>query len=306
MTETTRSTGLRACHVRAGRPKGLHFLVLAVLCAPALAFAQAGPAAPRNLQVLPKDTSAQQVVAQMQQITRSLGVQCGYCHIEQSAPLLSVEELQAQQAAAAAAQAQQAQNPQPAQGQQAGRGRGRGRGPQGPQFDFAADDKRQKRTARVMLAMTNDINARLAMSLKKPAAEITRVQCATCHRGVTNPAQLSDVLRQTMLSKGEGAAVVQYRELRQQYLSSGAYDFREATLLDLGRESLAARKADDALAWLQLNAEFYPKSAPTYVELAKAHVAKRDRDSAIADLTKAVAIDPSNKGAALELARLKK
>ena len=308
---TTCSAGLQACPRESGRPKGLHYIALtaALLCASALARAQGGPPAPKNLQVLPKDTPAQAVVAQMQQFTRALGVQCTYCHIEQTAPLLSVEELQAQQAAAAAAaaaaQAAQAQNPQGAQGQQAGRGRGRGRGPQGPQMDYAADEKRQKLTARLMMAMTSDINARLATSLRKPAADVTKVQCATCHRGVTNPAQLSDLLRQTMLGKGEGAAVLQYRELRQQYLDSGAYDFREGTLLDLARESLAARKPDDALAWLQLNVEFYPQSAASYVELARTHVAKRDRDGAVADLTRALAIDASNADAKRELARLK-
>jgi tetratricopeptide (TPR) repeat protein len=250
------------------------------------------PPAPRNLQVLPKDTPGADVVAQMQQFTRALGVQCTYCHVEQTAPLLSVEEQQAAQAAAAAAPAA------------AGRGRGRGRG--GPQMDYAADDRRQKRTARVMLALTADINTRLAASLKKPAGEITRVQCATCHRGVTIPAQLSDLLRHTMLGKGEGAAVVQYRELRQQYLTTGAYDFREATLLDLGREALATHKPDDALAWLQMNVEFYPQSAASYVELARAHLARRDRDSARGDLTRAVAIDPGNADARRELARLRK
>jgi len=266
--------------------------LLALVCAPAIVLAQQ---APRNLQVLPKDTPPQDVVALMQQFTRALGVQCTYCHVEQAPRLLSVEE---QQAAAAA--------PPPA----AGRGRGRGRG--GPQMDYAADEKRQKLTARVMLTMTNDINARLASSLRNPSAssgrgrEITRVQCATCHRGVTIPAQLSDLLRKTMLGKGEGAAVVQYRELRQAYLDTGAYDFREATLLDLGRESLATRKPDDALAWLQLNVEFYPQSAASYVELSRAHQAKRDRDSAISDLTKALAIDPANAGARRELDRVRK
>ena len=287
-------------------------LTAVLLGAPAMAAAQA---APKNLQVLPKDTPPQQVVAQMQQFTRALGVQCAYCHVEQSAPLLSVEELQAQQAAAAAAAQQaaqqagqnpQGQNPQGgAQAQQAGRGRGRGRGPQGPQMDYAADEKRQKLTARLMMAMTNDINARLATSLRKPAADVTKVQCATCHRGVTNPAQLSDLLRQTMLTKGEGAAVVQYRELRQQYLDSGAYDFREATLLDLARQSLATQKPDDALAWLQLNVEFYPQSAASYVELARAHVAKRDRDAAVSALAKALTIDPANADAKREQARLR-
>ena len=281
--------------------KGLHYLLPVLLCVPAMAFAQDGrgrgaaPAlpAPHNLQVLPKDTPARDVIAQMQQFTRALGVQCTFCHVEQAPRQLSVEELEAQQLAAAQAAA-------------SGRGRGRGRGRGGPQMDYAADDKRQKREARVMIAMTNDINTRLATSLHKPASQIERVQCATCHRGVTNPAQLSDLLRETMLGKGEGAAVAEYRDLRQQYLNSGAYDFKESTLLDLGRESLATHKPDDAVAWLQLNVEFYPQSAASYVELSKAHLAKRDRDSAVTDLTRALAIDPSNADARRDLARLQK
>src|SRR5215467_5915326 len=120
------------------RPQGLRYYYLAIallVCAAAIASAQdvrgrgatAGPPAPRNLLVLPKDTPAADVLAQMQQFTRALGVQCTYCHVEQAAPLLSVEEQLAAQAAAAAAP--------PA----AGRGRGRGRGA-GPQMDFASDD----------------------------------------------------------------------------------------------------------------------------------------------------------------------
>ena len=237
-----------------------------------------GAAAPRNLQVLPKDTQQQDVVALMQQFTRALGVQCTYCHVEVTAPLLTAEE-----AAAAAAAAPPA----------AGRGRGRGRGA-GPQMDFASDDKRQKQTARLMLTLVNDINTRLAAAIRKPPADIVRVQCATCHRGITNPAQLSDLLRQTMLGKGESAAVAQYRELRQAYVSSGAYDFRESVLLDLGRESLATRKADDALAWLQLNLEVYPQSVPSWIALSQAHMAKRDQDAARSDLQKALMLDPAN------------
>lgn len=245
---------------------------------PAPQAAGRGAAAARNLRVLPKDTPPQDVVVLMQQFTRALGVQCTYCHVEVTAPLLTAEE----QAAAAAAAPPVA-----------GRGRGRGRGA-GPQMDFASDDKRQKQTARLMLTMVNDINVRLSAALRKPAADIVRVQCATCHRGITNPAQLSDVLRQTMLGKGESAAVAQYRELRQGYLNSEAYDFREAVLLDLGRESLATRKPDDALAWLQLNLEFYPRSVPSWVALAQAHVVKRDPDAARTDLQKALTLDPGS------------
>jgi tetratricopeptide (TPR) repeat protein len=144
--------------------------------------------------------------------------------------------------------------------------------------------------------LVNDVNARLSSAVggRKPPADIVRVRCATCHRGVTNPAQLSDMLRQTMLGKGESAAVAQYRELRQSYLNTEAYDFREAVLLDLGRESLATRKPDDALAWLQLNLEFYPKSAPSWITLAQAHIAKRDQDAARSDLQKALTLDSAN------------
>jgi tetratricopeptide (TPR) repeat protein len=254
---------------------GLAVLALALCSLCAGVSAQA----PRNLQILPKDTPQQDVVALMQQFTRALGVPCTYCHVEVTAPLLTAEE-----AAAAAAAA-----PPPV----AGRGRGRGRGA-GPQMDFASDDKRQKQTARLMLSLVNDINARLAATIKKPSFEIVRVQCATCHRGIANPAQLSDLLRQTMLGKGESAAVAQYRELRQSYVNSGAYDFAESVLLDLGRESLATRKPDDALAWLQLNVEFYPQSIPSWVALSQAHAAKRDQEAARSDLQKALALDPGN------------
>jgi len=157
-----------------------------------------------------------------------------------------------------------------------------------------------------MVLMTRDINKALNTGIHKPASEIVHVQCMTCHRGIPIPQQLPDLLRQTMLGKGEGAAVVQYRELRQLYLKTGAYDFNERVLLELGRESLATQKPDDALAWLQLNVEFFPQSAASYVELSKAHLAKRDRDSAIADLTKAVALDPSNADAKRQLQTLRK
>jgi tetratricopeptide (TPR) repeat protein len=237
-----------------------------------------GPAAPRNLQVLPKDTPPQDVVALMQQFTRALGVQCTYCHVAATPPLLTAEEAAAQAAAAPPA---------------AGRGRGRGRGA-GPQIDYAVDDKRQKQTARVMLALVNDINARLAASIRKPPADIVRVQCATCHRGVTNPQQLPDLLAQTMTGKGEAAAVALYRDLRQQYFGTDAYDFRESILLDLGRQSLATQKPDDALAWLQLNIEFYPKSAQSYVVLAEVHARKKDQAAAVKDLEKAIELDPAN------------
>ena len=52
---------------------------------------------------------------------------------------------------------------------------------------MAADTKIEKTVARVMMQMTNEINAKLAASIKKPADQIARVECATCHRGAAIP-----------------------------------------------------------------------------------------------------------------------
>jgi hypothetical protein len=247
-------------------------------------------AAPRNLQVLRKDTMPQDVVALMQQFTRALGVQCTYCHVQNTPPPLTAEEAAAQAAAAPVA---------------AGRGRGRGRG--GPQMDYAADDKRQKQTARLMLTLVNDLNARIAampVTGHRTPAERTRVECATCHRGVPNPQMLGDLLNQTMTGKGEAAAVALYRDLRQKYVDTQAYDFRENVLLDLGRQSLATSKPDDAIAWLQLNVEFFPKSVESYLALSQAHERKRDQAAAVKDLEKALALEPGNAAIKRQLTRL--
>jgi hypothetical protein len=103
----------------------------------------AAPAPPKNLQVLPKDTPAPQVVALMRTFNTALGVQCGYCH------------------------------------EFVGAGN--------PANDMAADTKPTKLVARVMMQMANEVNAKLAANIKKPADQITKVECATCHRGSAIP-----------------------------------------------------------------------------------------------------------------------
>ncbi len=59
--------------------------------------------------------------------------------------------------------------------------------PGDPSNDMAADTKPTKAVARVMMQMTGDINTKLAASISKPANQLTRVGCATCHRGATIP-----------------------------------------------------------------------------------------------------------------------
>jgi len=104
----------------------------------------APPPPPKNLQVLPKDTPAPQVVALMRTFNTALGVQCGYCHVFVA--------------------------------------------PGDPTNDLASDAKTPKLVARVMMQMVSDINTKLAANIKKPADQMTKVECATCHRGAAIPA----------------------------------------------------------------------------------------------------------------------
>jgi len=59
--------------------------------------------------------------------------------------------------------------------------------PGAPTNDMAADTKIEKTVARAMMQMTGEINAKIAASVKKPSDQITRVECATCHRGAAIP-----------------------------------------------------------------------------------------------------------------------
>ena len=151
----------------------------------------------------------------------------------------------------------------------------------------------KKDIARAMMTMTRELNAQVQAATGKPPDKTTRVECVTCHRGVAIPRQLSDIVMQTVREKGGAAAVAQYRELRKQYYGRQSYDFSEDTLLGVAQK-LASAKPDDAIALLQLNLEYNPQSARTYAAIGYAYTRKYDDKSAMANLEKALEIEPEN------------
>ena len=172
--------------------------------------------------------------------------------------------------------------------------------------DFASDAKRTKTVAREMMRLTSDINGKLPTVVGKTAADATRVQCATCHRGVAIPKQLTDILTQTMTTDSTTAAVAQYRDMRKQYYGGQSYDFSEASLVTLAQRLNAGGKPDDAMTWLQLNLEFFPRSVRAYQLLGMVYAAKKDTDNAVKALQKALEIDPENAQTKRQLDALKK
>lgn len=60
-------------------------------------------------------------------------------------------------------------------------------GPGLPTNDYASDEKPTKEVARAMMRMAGTVNETLAANIKKPADQLTRVTCMTCHRGAAIP-----------------------------------------------------------------------------------------------------------------------
>jgi hypothetical protein len=106
--------------------------------------------APTNLQVLPKNLTGQQVHEIMEGFAGSLGVHCDFCHAADPKNLM----------------------------------------PNGrPRMDFADDSKDDKKIARIMIAMTQQINADYISKAKTldPDSMGMTVTCGTCHRGHSMP-----------------------------------------------------------------------------------------------------------------------
>jgi tetratricopeptide (TPR) repeat protein len=175
----------------------------------------------------------------------------------------------------------------------------------GGRNDFASDEKQTKKTARQMMILAREINSKLPEAVGKPATDTTRVGCATCHRGVAIPKQLTDLVTDAAAGGGASAGLAKYKELREKYYGGQSYDFSEGSLIAIAQRANAAQKSDDALAYLNANLEYFPKSARTYVAMAQVHNGKGDKAAAIKDLEKAVELDPNNARAKAQLQQLK-
>jgi hypothetical protein len=60
------------------------------------------------------------------------------------------------------------------------------------QFDFVSDEIAQKKTARIMMRVTDDINKQLDAAMPGAAGGEARVTCMTCHRGKSTPTNIKE------------------------------------------------------------------------------------------------------------------
>lgn len=143
-------------------------VAFAIAAAPSQQAAQSTPPvseseSPKNLQVLSKDLTVRQVKEIMDDWTDALGVDCSTCHVRDM------------------------DHPLP-----------NGR----PGYDYAGDSKQEKRTARVMYAMTEEINARYVAAVPNSGIPVT---CGTCHRGHLSPVPFNSAETKTPVNSSNTA-----------------------------------------------------------------------------------------------------
>jgi tetratricopeptide (TPR) repeat protein len=165
-------------------------------------------------------------------------------------------------------------------------------GPMLKNMDFASDDKEPKRVARLMMRMVQAVNDEHLAKLGR--TNRVTVECATCHRGVARPEAIQDIVARVMAESGIEAALARYRELREQYQGRGSFNFDQGPLNALAEKLLAQGKPTEALALLELNAEFHPRAAWPRHLMGEAHLASGEREKARAAFEKALELDPGN------------
>lgn len=159
------------------------------------------------------------------------------------------------------------------------------------EWDFASDDRRPKNIARAMLRMVRTINTEHLATIDTLPQDRVQVTCATCHRRVTRPFQLEDVLMATYQADGIDAALTEYQNLHMAYYGSGAYDFRP-DILNRFAGQLQRTNVADAITAFRFSTEQNPDFIRTYSLLARAYVAASDTTQAIATLEHALAQSP--------------
>ena len=171
---------------------------------------------------------------------------------------------------------------------------------------FASDDKLAKVKARAMLRMVDQINRSLLPQVPARVQPDVSVDCVTCHRGLPIPRTLQNTLLDVVNQKGITAAVERYRQLRKNETLTGRYNFGEWEINELARRLFEAGNLDAAIAMLEVNGEFYPKSAAIDFQIAEIHFLRGEKDKALARYRTTLEKAPEHQLAKARIAEIEK
>lgn len=143
-----------------------------------------------------------------------------------------------------------------------------------------------------------------------PIAEALRIQHGRMYRakvdGYEEPLKpaLQRALREAIAADGTAAAQRAYGRWKRKGL--GEYEIDEVRINTQGYEYLENGKTAEALLLFRVNAEQFPNSWNVYDSLGEAHEKNGQRELAVANYRKSLALEPRNKHAAGRLAELQK
>jgi len=234
------------------------------------------PAHARNLKILPKRTSPEQLRAVMTGFTRALGVKCSHCHVgEEGRPLQFASD-------------------------------------KNPNKRIAREMMKLTETVNHELGeipeLTSPHGRAGEHSEQHTAEHATRVQveCITCHRGLPHPRTLTATLSRAYQAGGVDSALAEYQMLRRVSYDAGSYDFREPSLEELGDYAYEKNDTSGALRIFELNMRQFPESGNVYARLAQIYLVRGDTALAITNFQRALNVDPQNRAAAEGLERLRR
>lgn len=171
--------------------------------------------------------------------------------------------------------------------------------------EFPSDDDPDKRKARFMYRMVNNLNSTVLPLIPERDEPPVKITCKTCHRGAPKPLLLSQELRIALDTDGADAAAALYRRLRENAGMSGRYDFGEWETNILAETLAREDRLHDAIEIYELNAEFYPESFSIFAGLGQLYEQVEDVEGAIRSYERALEIRPGNPGAEARLAELR-
>ena len=163
-------------------------------------------------------------------------------------------------------------------------------------YDFSSDDKDNKKKARIMLKMTNNINENYLSELKEFGnGNVIQVKCITCHHGLKEPKTLAQELNGVIKRKGIEEAISTYHNLYIQYYGGFAYNFEDNSLAELTHMLIEEKNYDAAIKISNINIEQYPNSGLAYFSLGEAYEASGDKAKAIENVKKSLELSPKNR-----------
>jgi tetratricopeptide (TPR) repeat protein len=114
---------------------------------------------------------------------------------------------------------------------------------------------------------------------------------------------MSDVLSTTLQEKGIEAMIAEFRRLK----NSGDPDLysAESDINGFGYQLLRNKKFNEAIEVFKLNVESYPQSANVYDSLGEAFMMQGDKEKAIENYERALAIDPKMQSPTRALKKLR-